>query len=102
MSPRRSGDGGVGGPGRPVRAGIGIARLLRRQRWRFPRLRHRQGGPVERYLRRLNRWLPRQCRREMVAEARRHLYDATARAERNGLTGWAAQRAAVRAFGPAW
>ncbi|HEX2032832.1 MAG TPA: hypothetical protein VHS99_01485 [Chloroflexota bacterium] len=57
---------------------------------------------IERYLRRLRRCLPRVCREEMVAEARRHLYDATRRAAAGGAGHQAAQRAALRAFGPAW
>lgn len=57
---------------------------------------------VERYLRRLERWAPRDSRRELVMEARRHLYEATRRAEQTGLAIDAAQEAAIRAFGPAW
>ncbi len=57
---------------------------------------------VDRYLRRLSRWAPRACRHDLVAEASRHLYDATARAEAIGLPHDAAQRAAVATFGPAW
>lgn len=57
---------------------------------------------VDRYLRRLSRWAPRACRHDLVAEASRHLYDATARAEAAGLPRDAARRAAVAAFGPAW
>jgi hypothetical protein len=68
------------------------------------RRRHNCGGPdhVERYLRRLARWAPRKSRHDLVMEASRHLYEATCRAEEKGLTREAAQRAAVRAFGPAW
>jgi len=57
---------------------------------------------VDRYLRRLSRWAPRACRHDLVAEASRHLYEATQRAEAAGLPRDAAQRAAVAAFGPAW
>lgn len=57
---------------------------------------------VERYLRRLERWTPRDSRGELVMEARRHLYEATRRAEQSGLAHDAAQDAAIRAFGPAW
>jgi hypothetical protein len=68
------------------------------------RWRHDCGGPdhVERYLRRLARWAPRKSRHDLVMEASRHLYEATCRAEEDGLTHEAAQRAAIRAFGPAW
>ena len=68
------------------------------------RRRHDRCGPdhVERYLRRLARWAPRKSRHDLVMEASRHLYEATRRAEEAGLTHEAAQRAAVRAFGPAW
>jgi hypothetical protein len=69
---------------------------MKRRRWPPAR------DPVEAYTRRLAWWLPRCARQELLAEARRHLYDATARAERAGLDHCAAQRAAVRAFGPAW
>jgi len=57
---------------------------------------------VERYLRRLSLWVPRASRHDLVMEAERHLYEATRRAERDGLTHEVAQRAALRAFGPAW
>ena len=57
---------------------------------------------VERYLRRLARWAPRKSRHDLVMEASRHLYEATRRGEEAGLTPEAAQRAAIRAFGPAW
>lgn len=57
---------------------------------------------VGRYLRRLSRWVPRACRDELVMEAARHLYDATRRAEGEGLPRAMAQQAAIRAFGPAW
>jgi hypothetical protein len=65
---------------------------------------HDRGGPdhVERYLRRLARWTPRKSRHDLVMEASRHLYEATRCAEEEGLTHEAAQRAAIRAFGPAW
>jgi len=53
---------------------------------------------VERYLRRLSLWAPRASRHDLLAEAERHLYEATRRAERDGLTHGLAQRA----FGPAW
>ena len=68
------------------------------------RRRHNCGGPdhVERYLRRLARWAPRKSRHDLVMEASRHLYEATRRAEEKGLPHEAAQRAALRAFGPAW
>ena len=64
----------------------------------------RRRGPdhVERYLRRLARWAPRRSRHDLVMEASRHLYEATRRAEEEGLMHEAAQRAAIRAFGPAW
>ena len=66
--------------------------------------RHDRCGPdhVERYLRRLAHWAPRKSRHDLVMEASRHLYEATRRAEEEGLTHEAAQLAAVRAFGPAW
>jgi hypothetical protein len=66
--------------------------------------RHDRCGPdhVERYLRRLARWAPRKSRHDLVMEASRHLYEATRRAEEEGLTRQAAQSAAIRAFGPAW
>ena len=57
---------------------------------------------VERYLRRLARWAPRKSRHDLVMEASGHLYEATRRAEEEGLTHEAAQSAAIRAFGPAW
>jgi hypothetical protein len=68
------------------------------------RWRHDRCGPdhVERYLRRLARWAPRKSRLDLVMEASRHLYEATRRAEDEGLTHEAAQRAAMRAFGSAW
>ena len=68
------------------------------------RRRHDRCGPdhVERYLRRLARWAPRKSRHDLVMEASCHLYEATRRAEEEGLTHEAAQCAAVRAFGPAW
>ena len=68
------------------------------------RRRHDRCGPdhVERYLRRLARWAPGKSRHDLVMEASRHLYEATRRAEEEGLRHGAAQRAAIRAFGPAW
>jgi hypothetical protein len=66
--------------------------------------RHDRCSPdhVERYLRRLARWEPRKSRHDLVMEASHHLYEATRRAEEEGLTREAAQSAAIRAFGPAW
>ncbi|MBV9281292.1 MAG: hypothetical protein JOZ41_14525 [Chloroflexi bacterium] len=68
------------------------------------RRRHRSRSPdqIERYLRRLAWWAPPGSRGELVAEARRHLYDATRRAQDAGLSHAGAQRAAIEAFGPAW
>lgn len=63
---------------------------------------HRAPDHVARYLRRLSRWAPRGSRHDLVMEAERHLYEATRRAEDDGLSHEMAQRAAVRAFGPAW
>ena len=57
---------------------------------------------LDRYLRRLARWAPRDSRQGLLLEARRHLYDATLRAEQAGLTRAEAQCAAIAAFGPAW
>ena len=57
---------------------------------------------IERYLRRLGHWAPRSGGADLVAEARRHLYEATCRLERAGVSHDAAQRRAIRDFGPAW
>jgi len=62
----------------------------------------RRSDPIERYPRWLGWWSPRVARAELVAEARRRLYDAARRAERDGHDQRTAQRAAIRAFGPAW
>ncbi len=63
---------------------------------------HRAPDHVARYLRRLSRWAPRGSRHDLIMEAERHLYETTRRAEDAGLSHELAQRAAVRAFGPAW
>jgi len=63
---------------------------------------HRAPDHIERYLRRLSCWAPRGSRHDLVMEAERHLYEATCRAEDEGLSPELAQRSAVRAFGSAW
>mgnify|MGYP001399086335 CR=1 FL=1 len=60
------------------------------------------GRDVERYLTRLGRWSARRERDDLVAEARRHLFDAAERGFRAGLPRDAAVRVAIRSFGPAW
>jgi len=55
---------------------------------------HRAPNHVERYLRRLSRWAPRGSRHDLVMEARRHLYEASRRAEDAGLSHELAQCAA--------
>jgi hypothetical protein len=69
------------------------------------RLRRRRRGradPIDRYLRWLSFWAPRRCRRDLLLEAERHLYDMTRRGEDLGLSRREAQDCALRAFGPAW
>ncbi len=61
-----------------------------------------RADPIERYLRRLSFWAPRHCRRDLLLEAERHLYDTTRRGEELGLSRRDAQLCALRAFGPAW
>ena len=61
----------------------------------------KQGRHVERYLSRLAWMLPQDCRDDVVAEAGRHLYDATELEVRRGRSPEEAQRAAVDAFGSA-
>jgi len=57
--------------------------------------------PIERYLAQLAGLLPAGAGDELVAEARRHLFDATESAVARGVPAEAAQRDAIRAFGPA-
>jgi len=68
----------------------------------FGRRQRTAGDRIEPYLRKLRRWAPASYRDDLVAEARRHLYDATYRHQQRGMSRYEAQRAAVRAFGPAW
>lgn len=58
--------------------------------------------PVECYLRRLAHWAAPEERADLVAEARRHLYDAILMGEAAGMGPDRARSAALEAFGPAW